>query len=50
MGQTPRDAADAGVAAVGEHFALFSAVEQVVVVLHGDEFVPAVLIGDVLEG
>ena len=45
-----RDAADAGVAAVREHFALFFAVEEVVVVLHADELVPVVLGGDVLEG
>lgn len=32
------------------HFALFFAVDEVVVVLHGDEFVPAVAVGDVLQG
>ena len=32
------------------HFALFFAVDEVVVVLHGDEFVPAIAVGDVLEG
>ena len=31
------------------HFAFFFAVDKVVVVLHGDEFVPAVPVGDVLE-
>ena len=32
------------------HFALFFAVDEVVVVLHGDEFVPSVAVGDVLQG
>lgn len=36
----PGDAAHAGSAAVGEHLALFFAVDEVVVVLHGDELMP----------
>lgn len=36
----PGDAADAGGAAVGEHLALLFAVDEVVVVLHRDEFMP----------
>ena len=46
----PGDDADAGVDAVGDHFALFLTGDEVVVVLHGDELVPAVALGDVLEG
>ena len=38
----PGDAADAGGAAVREHFTLLFAVDEVVVVLHGNEFVPGV--------
>lgn len=46
----PGDEADAGVDAVRDHFAFFFAGDQVVVVLHADEAVPAVAFGDVLEG
>lgn len=45
----PGDQADARVVAVGDHLVLLLAVDQVVVVLHGDELVPAVALGDVLE-
>ena len=38
----PGNAADAGGAAVREHFALFFTVDEVVVILHRDEFVPGV--------
>ena len=34
---------------VWDHLSLFLAVDQVVVVLHGDELVPAVLLGNVLK-
>ncbi len=40
----PGDASDAGGAAVGDHFPFFFSVEEVVVVLHGDELVPALLV------
>src|SRR5436190_3466429 len=44
----PRDNADALVDALRDHLALFLAVEQVVVVLHRDEWRPAVALGDSL--
>lgn len=46
----PGDAADACIGAVRDHLSFFFAVDEVVVVLHGDELVPVVLVGDVLEG
>jgi hypothetical protein len=46
----PGDDADAGIDAVGDHFALLFTGDEVVVILHGDELVPAVALGDVLEG
>ena len=46
--RAPRDHADALVEAQRDHLPLLLAVEQVVVVLHGDEPRPAVPVGDVL--
>ena len=46
--RAPRDDADALVDAQRQHLPLLLAVEQVVVVLHGDEPGPAVALGDVL--
>jgi hypothetical protein len=43
----PGDDADLLVLAEGHHLALFLAVEEVVVVLHGDEARPAVGVGEV---
>ena len=45
----PGDEPDARVLAVWDHLALLLAVEQVVVVLHGDKLGPAVALGDVLQ-
>lgn len=45
----PWDDADAGGFTVWDHFTLFFAVEEGVVVLHRYEFSPAVELGDVLE-
>ncbi|HVN93040.1 MAG TPA: hypothetical protein VMT38_05065 [Terracidiphilus sp.] len=44
---TPREHADALIDAEAGHLALFFAIEQVVVVLHGDEARPAVQVGHV---
>ena len=45
--RAPGDDADAFGQAEAHHLALFFAVEQVVVVLHGDEARPAVQVGEV---
>ena len=45
---THGDYAYAGVSAVWEHFSLFFAVDEIVVVLHADELMPSVFFGDVL--
>ena len=45
----PWNTADTGIGAVREHLTLFFAVDEVVIILHRDELVPVVLLGDVLQ-
>lgn len=43
-GKTCRNKADAGLLAVGYHFTLFLPIEEIVVVLHTNEFVPTIFV------
>ena len=46
---THRDESNANVVAVRVHLALLLAIDQIVVVLHADELMPAAVFGDILQ-